>query len=564
MGNADMRRGTIVPRFAYASYLTVAARGAIAAAWLLAFASAASAQVSSALSQKAPEVDEILSIAQRDGSVRVIVQFDSPMQASEIKSDASSRATVKANVAATQDAIISAHFGSAAGPLGGPGFERGILRFDFTPGFAVNVTAAEVEQLANNPLVRIINYDRPMPPTLLQSVPLIGMPNAYASGATGQGFAVAVLDTGTQSNHEFLAGKVIAEACFSNSGGGGGGVSLCPGGGTFQVGAGAAQPVGQCLSGVVNLCLHGTHVGGIAAGLNTSPTPGEPTNGVARNASIFAIQVFTRFNSAGACAPSPAPCVGSFTSDQVSALNHVFANLNLPGGIRVASVNMSLGGGPNTSVACDGDAQKPAIDNLRNAGVLTAIAAGNDGSTTLISHPACISSALAIGSTTKNDTVSSFSNMANLVHSLAPGGEVGGSCTLGGNNPGILAPVAVSPPATTVYNCLVGTSMATPHVAGAIAALRTVCPTRTASDIASLLQSSGTPVTDARAGGSITKPRINAYLAALSCAGPFPPAPVCALASQLGDFNGDGRSDLLFRRTDGLLSLYLMNGFQFV
>jgi hypothetical protein len=46
---------------------------------------------------------------------------------------------------------------------------------------------------------------------------------------------------------------------------------------------------------------------------------------------------------------------------------------------------------------------------------------------------------------------------------------------------------------------------------------------------------------------------------------PPPPAPVCTLASQLGDLNGDGRDDIVFRRkTDGLLSDYLMNGFQIV
>jgi sRNA-binding regulator protein Hfq len=535
-------------------------RIAIAAAFLFGVTSAATAQ-SNALSQKASETDEILSIAQRDGSVRVIVQFDSPMQSSEIKPDAASLAAVKSRVAAVQDTIIATHFGAVA-PSSGAGFERGILRFDITPGFAVNVTAAELEGLASDPLVTVINYDRVMAPTLIQSVPLIGMTNAYAAGATGQNFAVAILDTGTQSNHEFLNGKVIAEACFSNSGGGGNAVSLCPGGGSTQTGAGAAQPIGQCLNGAVNMCDHGTHVGGIAAGLNTSQSAGEPTNGVGRNAAIFAIQVFSRFNSG--CGSVPAPCILSFTSDQVAALNHVFANVNLPGGIRVASVNMSLGGGPNTSVACDGDAQAPAIVNLRNAGVLTAISAGNDSSRTLISHPACISSALAIGSTTKTDTVSSFSNMANLVHSLAPGGEFG-AC--GANTPQILSSVAVSPPANTVYNCKVGTSMAAPHTAGAIAAIRTACSTKTADEIANALRNTGVNVTDNRSGGSITKPRIRVDQAvqSLNCNAPAPPpGATCTLASYLGDFNGDGRSDLLFRRTDGLISQYLMNGFQFI
>ena len=75
-----------------------------------------------------------------------------------------------------------------------------------------------------------INYDRAVPPSLIDSVPLIGMTTAYTLNATGAGKAVAVLDTGVKSNHEFLDGKVVAEACFSNAGGFGGQVTLCPGG----------------------------------------------------------------------------------------------------------------------------------------------------------------------------------------------------------------------------------------------------------------------------------------------------------------------------------------------
>src|SRR2546421_8889575 len=179
---------------------TAAARGAVACMLLIGFASAAAAQT--ALSQKAPEAAEMLAIAQRDGHVRIIVQFAPPVPAGEIRPDPASIAAVKSRIAAVQDTIISAHFGSAQNPASGQGFERGINRFDVTPGFAVNVTGAELQELASDPLVTIINYDRLMPPILLQSVPLIGMPAAYAAGATGQGFAVAVLDTGTQSHHE--------------------------------------------------------------------------------------------------------------------------------------------------------------------------------------------------------------------------------------------------------------------------------------------------------------------------------------------------------------------------
>jgi subtilisin family serine protease len=543
-------------RLAYLSCVTAAARGAIGAAFLLGLAPVASAQVSAALSQKATQVDEILSIAQRDGSVRVIVQFESPTPASQITPDPINLAATRSRVAAAQDAIISAHFGGTT-PTAGAGFARGLTRFEITPGFAISVTTAELESLAANPQVTRIQYDRPEPPTLIQSVPLIGMTGAYTAGATGAGQAVAVIDTGVQANHEFLAGKVIAEACFSfaNGMGGAGNASLCPNGTPTQIGAGAANAeTAQCINGAVELCDHGTHVAGIAAGLNTSQQGGEPPNGVAKNASIWAIQVFTRFND-GSCAPSAPPCVLAFNSDMIRALDHVFANLNgLPGGVKLASTNMSIGGGANPGT-CDGDPRKPAIDNLRNAGVLSAIAAGNDGSTSNISAPGCISTATTVGSTTKADVISGFSNMSPVVDVLAPGSSIQSS-------------IAVVPHSTTTYAFFNGTSMATPHVAGAIAAIRSACPAATADAIENALKGSGVAVSDTRPGGTQTKPRIrvDAALQTLTCS--LPPAPppgaACTLASHLGDFNGDGRSDLMFRRTDGLISQYLMNGFQFL
>jgi subtilisin family serine protease len=541
---------------AYLSCVTAAARGAIGAAILLSFASAAAAQVSPALSQKAMQVDEILSIAQRDGSVRVIVQFESPTPPSEIRPDPANLAAIRTRVAAAQDAIISAHFGGATDPAAGAGFQRGLTRFEITPGFAISVTTAELESLAANPQVTRIQYDRAEPPSLIQSVPLIGMTGAYAAGATGSGQAVAVIDTGVQANHEFLAGKVIAEACFSNGAPAAGLVSLCPNGTQTQIGAGAANSeTAQCINGATELCDHGTHVAGIAAGLNTSQQGGEPPNGVGKNASIWAIQVFTRFNT-GDCAPSAPPCVLTFTSDMIRALDHVFANLNsLPGGVRVASTNMSIGGG-SFAGTCDGDARKPSIDNLRNAGVLSAIASGNSSSTSTISAPGCISTATTVGSTTKADVISSFSNMSPVVDVLAPGSSIQSS-------------IPVVPHSTTTYAFFNGTSMATPHVAGAIAAIRSACPTATADAIENALKGTGLAVTDTRPGGTQTKPRIrvDAALQTLACSLPPapPPGPACTLASHLGDFNGDGRADMLFRRsTDGLISQYLMNGFQFL
>ncbi|MBI3703024.1 MAG: S8 family serine peptidase [Rhizobiales bacterium] len=425
-------------------------------------------QVSTALASKAPEAGSIATMAQTNGQVRVIVLLNAPAIANQARPDAAAIATAKAQVAAIQDTVLARHFGDARNLRQGQGFTRQHSRFEITPGFAINVDVAELEALAADPQVKSINIDRARPPLLLQSVPLIGQPTAYSNGATGAGWAVAVLDTGVQSNHEFLSGKVVAEACFSNANGFGGNVSLCPNGLSSQTGGGSANSTtAACINGSSNLCWHGTHVAGIAAGLNTSQNSGEPINGVARDGKIFAIQVFTRFNSASDCNPSAAPCVASYDSDQVRALDYIYQHLTPVAGVNVASVNMSLGGGPNTSSACDSDLQKTSIDNLRAAGVLTAIASGNDGDKTTISHPACISSAVAVGSTTKSDVVSSFSNMATIVALLAPGGSAGGNCQFGANNLDIMSSYAdISSATTAFYACAAGTSMATPHVAG--------------------------------------------------------------------------------------------------
>src|SRR5262249_40578454 len=144
------------------------------------------------LAEKAPEAATIASVAEQNGFVRVIVEFAGPVSPGQLRPDPSLLADVRTRIAAVQDTIIAAHFGSAANPTPGPGFPRGILRFDITPGFAVNVTQAELDSLAANPQVVRINHDRLDPPVLLQSLPLVGMPNSYASGATGLGQAVAI------------------------------------------------------------------------------------------------------------------------------------------------------------------------------------------------------------------------------------------------------------------------------------------------------------------------------------------------------------------------------------
>ena len=154
-----------------------------------------------------------------------------------------------------------------------------------------------------------------------------------------------------------------------------------------------------------------------------------------------------------------------------------------------SSVNMSLGG-QRFFNNCDSDTRKPIIDNLRSAGIATVIASGNNGFTDSMGTPACISSAVSVGSTTESDAVYSFSNSASILSLLAPGQSINSSGPGGG---------------FAVFN---GTSMATPQVAGAWALLKQQTSSGSVASLLSSLQNTGLPVADTRAAGGVTKPRI--------------------------------------------------------
>src|SRR5690606_3519215 len=106
-------------------------------------------------------------------------------------------------------------------------------------------------------------------------------------------------------------------------------ISLCAGGGMSEVGLGSAPDCSEA-SG----CGHGTHVAGIATGHDDN------YSGVARDSGVIPIQVFSRFESESSCGTGRAPCVMSYSSDQMLALEFVFEKRHE---LNIASANLSLG-----------------------------------------------------------------------------------------------------------------------------------------------------------------------------------------------------------------------------
>ena len=430
-----------------------------------------------------PKINEDL---QRRSGVRVIARLTHPEQGSQfvIEKELKDEAKVESQrkmIAERQRTVLSRISDRHAAEA---------KRFSFIPFMALEVDAEEFRTLLASPEIDLIEEDPALPPILMNSVPLIGGADGSFGGFTGAGQTVAILDTGVDKNHPFLSGKVVAEGCFSTTYAPQKAKAVCTDGSTLP---GSGLNCDLAVTG----CYHGTHVAGIAAG------KGSTFNGVAKDATVVAVQVFSRFDASECGTGATAPCAKSYVSDQIAGLQYIY---DLRAAYNIAAVNMSLGSGVYTA-NCDTNstftAEKAAIDSLRAVGIATVIAAGNSSSTNGIAGPACISSSVSVGATDKSDIIASYSNMSPLVDLLAPGSSIYSSMPGG------------------AYQYLSGTSMAAPHVAGAWAAVKSARQAATVTDILNALASTGVPVADTRSGGSVTRPRIRP---AAAVAAIMPPA----------------------------------------
>jgi subtilisin family serine protease len=324
------------------------------------------------------------------------------------------------------------------------GFTADVIFETAVRGFAGNLPEAAVEALRRNPNVALVEPDQVVTisdqglPTGIDRIDGDDNPTSDIDGVDGVlDVDIAVLDTGIDTSHPEL--NVVGGARFT------GVFFFCANGtGSYDDDHG-----------------HGSHVGGIAAGRDN----GQGIVGVAPGARLWAVKVL---DSGGRGAVS---CI-------IRGIDWVTANAST---IEVANLSLSTGNSPSLCTA---------IDNSVAAGVVYAVAAGNAGVDAANTSPANCASAIAVsaladfdgqpgglGSATcrsdVDDTLADFSNYGSVVDIAAPGVCIESAWMDGG------------------YFTASGTSMATPHVAGAVALFHVATGYGSGADPGSVLGAMG-------------------------------------------------------------------------
>ena len=291
--------------------------------------------------------------------------------------------------------------------------------YRITPAIAATLPQGALNGLLRNPHVTAVELDEPVYAVDAEldnawGVKRIGAGTVHASGVTGAGVKVGIIDSGINYNHPDLDGVYVGGYDFVQS---------------------DTDPM--------DVYGHGTHVAGTACAEDNA----FGVVGVAPGCALYSLRVL---NDSGSGA----------WSKTIAAMDWAVAN-----GMQV--VNLSLGSSKNP-----GTAVKTAFDNADAAGVVIVAAAGNSGNTAgkgnNIIYPAKYASVIAVGATDSANKRASFSSTGSELEIMAPGVSVLSSWndSTSSSNP---QPICVN--SVCYYKYGSGTSMASPHVAG-VAALR--------------------------------------------------------------------------------------------
>ncbi|MFG3323626.1 S8 family serine peptidase [Streptomyces sp. NPDC048171] len=262
---------------------------------------------------------------------------------------------------------------------------------------------------------------------LSDTVAQIGAPQVWKDGNTGQGVDVAVLDTGVDSSHPDLADRIAATKSFVP---------------------------GQAIDDADG---HGTHVASTISG--TGAASGGQEKGVAPGARLHIGKALDD--------------TGSGQDSWVLAAMEWAARDQ-----RARIVSMSLGGGPTDGT----DPLSLAVNSLsKETGALFTIAAGNSFRNFTVGSPGAADAALTVGAVDSQDALAGFSSRGPRLGDFAVKPEI--------TAPGVdvLAARSRWAPGEGAYTSMSGTSMATPHVAGAAALLAAEHPDWTGAQLKEVL-----------------------------------------------------------------------------
>jgi subtilisin family serine protease len=418
-------------------------------------------------------------------------------------------------------------------------------KYNTINGFAGKITEQGLKELKQNPYVETIYKDEILNITLTESVPLINAEDVWALGVTGEGSVVCVLDTGIDYTHpdlgnctdnyaingnivphslesshpyandynntwtitkpgfdqiavhfsdidvEYIYDRIFIKDASNNTVQTFTGIyedvwSVSVPGDTIKINLVTdfsvtewGFAIDKVLNGTAGFSLdncekvidgydfinndnnpmddhsHGTHVGGIIAANGS-------LKGVAPDAKLLALKVCNEDGS----------CPGSAMIAGIDWCNNHSSQYN------IVATTMSIGsGGPYNSATGCPTWMDSIINMTHDLGITVTAASGNDNYFTGISYPACSPNAISVGSTTKGDVISSFTNTGDLLDLLAPGSSIYSTILDG-------------------YGYKSGTSMATPHVAGAVALLKQYIPLALPDQIKNALKATGISITD--------------------------------------------------------------------